>query len=173
MRVVDPDGQTLGDNEVGEIVLSGPNLMKGYFRDPDATAATIVDGWLHTGDLGYRDRDGYYFLSGRIKELIIRGGINIYPKEIEEIIHQHPKISQVAVVGIVDKVWGERVHACVILKSCETLTYEELKDFLTDKIADFKVPSTLSLHDTFPQTGPGKIQKGRLVETVIQMDSFI
>jgi long-chain acyl-CoA synthetase len=168
MRVVDDKGIPLEPNQVGEIVVSGPNVMKGYIDDPAATASAIRDGWLYTGDLGYQDIDGYFFISGRIKEIIIRGGINIYPKEIEEAIQFHPKVSQVAVVGIKDRIWGEKVHACIIPKQGMEITLDELTEFLKERIADFKIPQSISLHDSFPHTGPGKIQKGKLVEELIQ-----
>jgi long-chain acyl-CoA synthetase len=171
MGVVDAAGQALGDNQTGELVVSGDGVMKGYYNDPEATAQAIKKGWLYTGDLGYRDQDGYYFLVGRIKEIIIRGGVNIYPREIEEVLHTHARISQVAVLGIPDPVWGERVHACVIPVSGESLTQEELKAYLEDKIADYKIPTTLSLHNQFPQTGPGKIQKTLLKEAVLEREA--
>ncbi|MEW5913633.1 MAG: AMP-binding protein [Thermodesulfobacteriota bacterium] len=169
MKVVDFEDHTLDSNQVGEILISGPNVFKGYFKEPEATAKAVVNGWLHSGDLGYRDDDGYYFLTGRIKELIIRGGINIYPKEIEDIIATYSKIAQVAIIGIPDEIWGERVHACIISKENQRVTVEEINNYLKDKIASFKIPNTLSLHREFPMGGLGKIKKQKLKEVVMQV----
>jgi fatty-acyl-CoA synthase len=139
--------------------------MKGYYKMDDATAEAIdSEGWLHTGDLGTVDERGYYKVTGRIKDMIIRGGENIYPREIEEFLHKHPKISDVNVVGIPDKKYGEQVLAAVKLKSGETATAKELTDFCSGKIARHKIPKYWEFVEEFPMTASGKIQKFKIIE---------
>ncbi|XSC47568.1 AMP-binding enzyme [Bradyrhizobium sp. RDT10] len=139
--------------------------MLGYWGDAEQTAQAIdSDGWMHTGDLGTIDRDGYGRIVGRLKELIIRGGENISPAEIEEFLHRHPKIEMVQVVGVPDEKYGEELCACVKLKSGERLFEEELREFCRDQIAHFKVPRYIRLVETFPLTASGKVQKYLLAE---------
>ncbi|MBQ1312297.1 MAG: AMP-binding protein, partial [Blautia sp.] len=141
-KIVDPEtGEDCPDEVVGEFVARGYNIMKGYYKMPKATASAIdKDGWLHTGDLACRTPEGNYRITGRLKDMIIRGGENIYPKEIEEFIYTHPKVTDVQVIGVPDKAMGEEIMACVILKEGETMTVEEMKKFVLDHMAKHKVP---------------------------------
>ena len=141
-KIVDPEtGKDLPDNVDGEFVARGYNIMKGYYKMPEATAAAIDEnGWLHTGDLARRDENGNYKITGRIKDMIIRGGENIYPKEIEDFIYTHPKVSDVQVIGVPSQDYGEEIAACVILKPGETMTEQELKDFVSSHMAKHKTP---------------------------------
>ncbi len=169
-KIVDPEtGEDLPDNVDGEFVARGYNVMKGYYKMPEATAAAIdEDGWLHTGDLARRTPEGYYKITGRIKDMIIRGGENIYPKEIEEFIYTHPKVSDVQVIGVPDKQYGEEIMACVILKENETLTEEELKDYIKSHMAKHKTPRYISFVDSFPMNAAGKILKYKMRENAVE-----
>ena len=165
-RIVDPEtGRTLGDNEVGEFVTRGYHVMKGYYKMPAETVAAIdAEGWLHTGDLAMRTPDGNYRITGRLKDMIIRGGENIYPKEIEEFIYTHPKVEDVQVIGIPDKALGEEILAAVILKKGEKMTAEELQDFVRRNMAKHKVPRYVDFVEAFPQNAAGKILKYKMRE---------
>jgi long-chain acyl-CoA synthetase len=136
--------------------------MVAYLNNPDANLETLKDGWLHTGDMGYMDEEGYFYISGRKKEMINRGGENIYPREIEIVLEDHPKIAGVAVVGIPDKALGERVKAFIILKEGESLTGEEVRAYLLERIAKYKVPEFYAFVDDFPRNATGKIMKQEL-----------
>jgi long-chain acyl-CoA synthetase len=151
-----------GSEHVGELVIRGHNVMKGYYNDPVATAQTIVDGWLHTGDLGYEDEDGYLFVVDRKKDLVIRGGYNVYPREIEEVLYQHPQISEAAVIGRPDERLGEEVVAVVALKPGATVTPEELVAFCRNRLAAYKYPREVRLVDELPKGATGKILKKEL-----------
>ncbi len=164
MKIVDHDGNELPNGERGEIVIKGPNVMKGYYNNPEATEAAIRDGWLHTGDMGYVDDDGYFFISGRIKEMIIRGGENIYPKEIEEFIYQIDAVAEAAVVGVPDDFYGEEVKAYIVLKEGKSATEEEILNFCLEKMAKYKCPKSVAFIKEMPKTPTGKIQKKKLVE---------
>ena len=155
-KIVDPEtNEDLPDNVDGEFVAKGYNIMKGYYKMPEATAAAIDEnGWLHTGDLARRDENGYYKITGRIKDMIIRGGENIYPKEIEDFIYTHPKVSDVQVIGVPDKQYGEEIMACVVLKPGEAMTEEELKDYVASHMAKHKVPRYVDFVDSFPMNAP-------------------
>ncbi|MGI6212941.1 MAG: AMP-binding protein [Christensenellales bacterium] len=170
-KVIDPEtGKTLGPHQPGEFCARGYNLMKGYYKMPEATALAIdKDGWLHTGDLAIVDEEGYYKIVGRIKDMIIRGGENIYPKEIEEFLYTHPKIKDVQVVGLPSKKYGEEVLACIILKEGETLSAEEVKEFVRGSMARHKIPSYVWFMDAFPTTASGKIQKYKLRENAVNI----
>ena len=150
--------------EDGEICIKGPNLMQGYYKNPEATAAAIRDGWLHTGDLGRVDEDGYYYIAGRKKEMIIRGGENIYPKEIEEVLYQHPAVAEAAIVGLPDEKWGEEVAAFLVTK--EELGEEAIFAYCQEKLADYKCPKRVIFRKELDKTATGKIQKHRLRESV-------
>ena len=165
-RIVDPEtGRDLPDNEIGEFLTRGYHVMKGYYKMPDATRAAIdADGWLHTGDLALRTPEGNYRITGRLKDMIIRGGENIYPKEIEEFIYTHPKVEDVQVIGIPDKVLGEEILAAVILKPGEKMTAEELQDYIRRNMAKHKVPRYIDFVDAFPQNAAGKILKYKMRE---------
>lgn len=170
-KIVDPEtGETLPPDTPGEFCAKGYNIMKGYYKMPEATAAAIdQDGWLHTGDLCTVDKDGYYKVVGRIKDMIIRGGENIYPKEIEEFLYTHPKISDVQVIGVPSEQYGEEVMACIILKEGETMTQDEVKAFVKSNMARHKVPKYIRFVKGFPTNAAGKIQKFRLREEAIEI----
>ncbi len=143
--------------------------MKGYYNMPEATAAAIdAEGWLHTGDLAVRDANGYYKITGRIKDMIIRGGENIYPKEIEEFLYTHPAVKDVQVVGVPDKTYGEAVLAAVIRKEGSPATEEELKTFVREHMAKHKTPKYVVFVEEFPMTASGKIQKFKIREWAIE-----
>lgn len=165
-KIIDPKtGEDLPDNVDGEFVVRGYNIMKGYYKMPEATAAVIdQDGWLHTGDLARRDENGYYKITGRIKDMIIRGGENIYPKEIEDFIYTHPKVKDVQVIGVPDEQYGEEIMACVILKDGEELTEDELKDYVRSSMAKHKTPRYVEFVKEFPMNAAGKIMKYKLRE---------
>jgi len=169
-KIVDPQtGEDLPDNVDGEFVARGYNVMKGYYKMPEATAAAIdKDGWLHTGDLARRDENGYFKITGRIKHMIIRGGENIYPKEIEDFIYTHPKVKDVQVIGVPDKQYGEEIMACVILKEGESLTEDELRDYIRTHMAKHKTPKYIEFVDEFPMNAAGKILKYKMREWAIE-----
>ncbi len=162
--IVDPEtGEQLPLNRQGEIVTRSECVMKGYYEMPEATAAAIdKDGWLHTGDLGEVDENGYYKVTGRIKDMIIRGGENIYPREIEEFLYKHPKVNDVHVVGIPDKKYGEQVLAAIQLKAGSDATSEEFIEFCSGKIARHKIPKYWEFVSAYPMTASGKVQKYKL-----------
>jgi long-chain acyl-CoA synthetase len=157
MRVVDADGHSVPAGEVGEIAIRGHNVMKGYWGKPDATAEAIRGGWFLTGDLAKVDDDGYYFIVDRKKDMIIRGGYNVYPREIEEVLHEHPAVAEVAVVGIPHDELGEDVGAAVVLKPGETATAAELRAFARDRVAAYKYPRYIWLLPELPKGPTGKI----------------
>ena len=163
-KIVDPEtGKDLPDGADGEFVARGYNIMKGYYKMPHATSLAIdPQGWLHTGDLARRDPDGNYKITGRIKDMIIRGGENIYPKELEDFIYTHPAVSDVQVVGVPDEKYGEEICACVILKEGETLTEDELKEYVGASMARHKIPRYVRFVDSFPMNAAGKILKYKL-----------
>lgn len=169
-KIVDPKtGEDLPDNKDGEFVARGYNIMKGYYKMPEATSAVIdEEGWLHTGDLARRDSNGCYKITGRIRDMIIRGGENIYPKEIEEFIYTHPKVKDVQVIGVPDKQYGEEIMACVILKDGEVLSEDELKDYICSHIAKHKTPRYVMFVDEFPMNAAGKILKYKMREEAIE-----
>ena len=165
MKVIDDDGKTLGPNEVGEILARGPRVMSGYWKDEEKTAKTIdKDGWIHTSDIGYVDEDGYYFLSGRSSDMIIRAGENISPEEIENVIREHPKVEDVAVIGVPDETWGEEPRAVVIPKKGEKVTEEEIMEYCRKHLASFKRPRTVVFVDELPRNPMGKLIKRELRE---------
>jgi fatty-acyl-CoA synthase len=170
VKVVDVDtGKTLPIGESGEICFRGYHIMKGYYGDKEATNKAIDDkGWLHSGDLGAMDADGYLKITGRLKEMIIRGGENIYPREIEDLLFTHPKVAEVAVFGIPDDFYGEVVMAWIKLHEGETATEEEIKEFCKGKITHFKIPKYICFVDEFPMTVTGKLQKFRMREMAIE-----
>ena len=157
MRVVGADGAELPAGEVGEIAIRGHNVMKGYWGKPEATAEAIPDGWFRTGDLARVDSDGYYFIVDRKKELIIRGGYNVYPREIEEVLYEHPAVAEAAVVGIAHDELGEEVGAAVALKPGAAATPEELRAFVKERVAAYKYPRHVWLVDELPKGPTGKI----------------
>jgi fatty-acyl-CoA synthase len=170
VKIVAPwNDQILDAGERGELCTRGYLVMKGYDQEPEATARAVdPDGWLHTGDLAVMREDGYFHISGRLKEIIIRGGENIYPREVEEFLHQHPKIADAYVVGMPDARLGEAVLAWVKLKPGESMTEEEVRDYCRGQIAHFKIPQYLRFVDAFPMTVTGKVQKFRIRESEIE-----
>ncbi|HZA08959.1 long-chain fatty acid--CoA ligase [Mycobacterium sp.] len=157
MRLVDDDGNEVGPGTPGEIQVKGPNVMKGYWNLPDATQTAIKDGWFCTGDIGRVDEDGYYYVVDRKKELIIRGGYNVYPREVEEALHEHPAVAQVVVIGMPHDSLGEEVGAAVVLKNGASADPEELRNFVKQRVAAYKYPRRIWLVDSLP-TGPtGKL----------------
>ncbi|MBS5843849.1 MAG: AMP-binding protein [Clostridiales bacterium] len=169
VKVVDPETyEELPPNTPGEVVVRGYSVMKGYYKMPEATAQAIdKDGWLHSGDLAAVDPEGYFHITGRIKDMIIRGGENIYPKELEEFLYTNPKVKDVQVIGVPDKNYGEEVCACVILKQGETATEDELKEFIRENLSRHKMPRYIWFMDTFPMTASGKIQKYKMREMAV------
>jgi len=169
-RIVDPaTNEVLPDNVPGEFVARGYNIMKGYYKMPEATRAAIdEDGWLHTGDIALRTPEGNYKITGRIKDMIIRGGENIYPKEIEDFIYTHPKVSDVQVIGIPDKSYGEEIMAVVIMKDGESSSEEEIKEYVRSHMAKHKTPRHVAFVKEFPMNGAGKILKYKMREWAVQ-----
>ena len=169
-KIVDPEtNEELPDNEIGEFVARGYNIMKGYYKMPQSTAAAIdKDGWLHTGDLALKTPEGNYKITGRLKDMIIRGGENIYPKEIEEFIYTHPMVSDVQVIGVPDEQYGEEIMACVILKEKDSLTVDELKEYILSHMAKHKVPKYIDFVDKFPTNAAGKILKYKMREDAVE-----
>jgi acyl-CoA synthetase (AMP-forming)/AMP-acid ligase II len=165
MKVIDDDGKKLGIGEVGEILARGPRVMSGYWKDEEKTAKTIdKDGWVHTGDVGYVDEEGYYFLSGRSSDMIIRAGENISPEELENVIREHPKVEDVAVIGVPDETWGEEPRAVVIPKKGEKPTEEEIMEWCRERLASFKRPRTVVFVDDLPRNPMGKLIKREIRE---------
>lgn len=159
IRLVDLEGNEAPVGETGEILMRSPNCMKGYWNRPEDTAATIVDGWLHSGDIARVDEDGFYYIMDRKKDMIISGGENIYPAEIEDGLLAHPAVADVGVIGYPDEKWGEAVKAVVVLHPGESLTEEELVKWCQGKIARFKIPKAIVFTDALPRTPTGKILK--------------
>jgi fatty-acyl-CoA synthase len=168
VQIVDPaTGSPLPDNEQGELCARGHVVMIGYYNNPEATKAAIdIEGWLHTGDLAVRLPNGYYKITGRLKDMVIRGGENVYPREIEEFLFTHAAVEQAAVVGVPDPKYGEELCAWIKLKAGESTTADELRDFCRAKLAHFKVPKYVKFVETFPQTVTGKIQKFKIREAM-------
>jgi long-chain acyl-CoA synthetase len=168
MRLVDDDGKDVAPGDVGEIAIRGENLMRGYWQRPEDTAAAIPDGWFRTGDLARTDEDGYYFIVDRKKEMIIRGGYNVYPREIEEVLYEHPAVAEVACVGVPHPDLGEEVAAAVALKAGAQADVDELRDFVKARVAAYKYPRYMWLVDSLPKGPTGKILR-RAVEVPEQV----
>jgi long-chain acyl-CoA synthetase len=163
MRVVDGLGGDLPAGEIGEIAIRGHNVMKGYWQRPDATADVIRDGWFHTGDLGTKDRDGFFYIVDRKKDLIIRGGFNVYPREIEEVLYEHPAVLEAAVIGLPHPTHGEEVGAAVALCPGSVTSSDELRDYVKERVAAYKYPRHVWLVDALPKGPTGKILKREIV----------
>jgi long-chain acyl-CoA synthetase len=157
--VVADDDREVPPGEVGEIVIRGSNVMKGYWNRPDATAEVLRDGWLHTGDMARVDADGYFFIVDRKKDLIIRGGYNVYPREIEEVLYEHPAIAEAAVLGVPHDELGEEVGAAVVLEPGEHLEAGEVRDYVKGEVAAYKYPRRVWFCDELPKGATGKILK--------------
>lgn len=164
MKIVDEKGNEVPLHEKGELIIKGENVMLGYLNNPEATRETVKDGWLYTGDLGYEDEDGYFYLVGRKKELIIRGGINIYPKQIEEVIYAIPGVKEVAIVGIYDEKYGEEIIGYVSLEDKVELTESDIIDFCKVKMANYKCPVKITFMKSLPKSSIGKIAKSELLK---------
>jgi len=159
LRIVDADDVEVPRGEVGEIVVRGDHQMAGYWNKPAETSAALRGGWMHTGDAGYMNEDGYVFLVDRIKDMIITGGENVYSVEVENAVAKHPAVAQVAVIGLPDDQWGERVHAVVVLASGAEASEEEIRDFCREHIANYKLPRSVAFVEALPMSGAGKILK--------------
>lgn len=171
VKIVDAEtGREVPRGVQGELCSRGYNTMKGYYKMPEATAGAIdKDGWLHTGDLAVMDENGYCRITGRLKDMIIRGGENIYPREIEEYLYTHPKIKDVQVVGVPSEKYGEEVMAFVQLKPGQTITAQEVQDYCRNKIANYKIPRYVEVVESYPTTASGKIQKYKLREQIVEL----
>ena len=163
LKIVDPEGNTVPPYAIGEVIFQGPNMMKGYYKQPEETENTIRDGWLYTGDLAYVDEDGYHFIVDRKKDIIIRGGFNIYPREIEEQIYKHPGVLECSVIGRPDPVFGEKTVAYVAKKDTE-LTAEQLHAYCEEHLSEYKVPDHIIFIEQIPKSGTGKMLKTALKE---------
>jgi long-chain acyl-CoA synthetase len=162
VKVVGQDGKEVEVGQIGEIIARGPQIMKGYFKDPEATAKKIKDGWYHSGDLGRFDEDGYLYVLGRADDMVITGGLNVYPSEVETVLLNHPKIQEAAVVGIPDPRRGQVLRAIVVLKQGETATHREILSLCKERLASFKIPRQLEFKDSLPKSSTGKIAKRQL-----------
>jgi long-chain acyl-CoA synthetase len=164
-RVVDRDGNVLPANATGELMLRGPNVMRRYYKAPEQTAATLAaDGWLSTGDLGHRDDDGFYYVTGRIKELIIKGGENIAPREIDEVLLAHPAVLEAAAVGIPDPHYGQEIMACVVLREGMPCGEDDLREFCLPRLGRYKTPKQFRFVTDLPRGPSGKVQRLKLLE---------
>lgn len=162
VRIVDQDKNDVALGDIGEIIIKSRSMMQEYWKRPEHTAKTIIDGWLYTGDVGYYDSEGNIYLADRKKDMIISGGENIYPREVEEILYQHPAIQEVAVIGVPDSYWVERVHAVVVFNPGETADEKELKAFCKARIASYKSPKSFEFVSSLPKSPQGKILKREL-----------
>jgi long-chain acyl-CoA synthetase len=163
VRVVDPEGKDVPVGEPGEIIIRGHNVMKGYYKRPEATAEAIRHGWFHTGDIGRRDEEGYLYILDRIKEMILRGGFNVYPREIEEVLMTHPAVSLTAVIGVPHESYGQEVKAFVILKEGVSITEDELIGWCKENMAGYKYPRLVEFRTSLPTTATGKVLKRELL----------
>ena len=166
MRVVDDNDNDVPTGCLGEIVLRGENILKGYYKNPEATKNAFRNGWFHTGDVGYRDQDGFYYIVDRKSDMIIRGGENIYPREIDEVLYQHPSVAAAAVVGMPDELYGEEVAAFVVLREGSEVSEEQLIEFCKGRLADYKCPKTVRLVKDIPKGPTGKLLKRELVKMI-------
>ena len=168
-RIVDTNLAPVSDGEIGEITIRGPNVMRGYYRNEEAThLAFTSDGWLRSGDLGYRDSDGFFFVTGRIKELIIKGGENIAPREIDEALLRHPAVLDAAAVGIADPHYGQEIMACVVLRRGQALNEAELRDFCLVQLGRYKTPKVIRFVGELPRGPSGKVQRLKLLEPMLE-----
>jgi fatty-acyl-CoA synthase len=172
IRILDVDGSVLPEESVGEIAVRGPSVMQGYYRQPGETALVFTDDrFFLTGDLGMLDEEGFLHVLGRRKEMIIRGGFNVYPREVEDRLHAHPAVLDVAVVGLGDEILGEASCACIVPVEGAIVTGEEIKDFCREVLADYKVPDLVRFLDSFPMTGSGKVRRVELARMISAEES--
>jgi len=164
LKIFDNEDKEVPQGEEGEIVLMGPMVMKGYWKLPAATAEVIKNGWLHTGDIGYVDKDGYFFITDRKKDIIIKGGENISPRTIEEVLYGHPSVAEAAVIGIKDKVYGEDIRAFVTLKPGQKATPEEIQEFCATKLKQFFLPKEIVILSALPKNLVGKDSEKRIAQ---------
>ena len=162
VKIVNEDDEEMPVGERGELLYRGHNVMKGYYNKPEANAKTLKGGWLHSGDVAYKDEDGYYFIVDRTKDMIIRGGLNVYPREVEEVMIQHEAVSLVAVIGVPEDKMGEEIKAYVVLKEGQSVSEEELINFTKERIAAYKYPRLVEFTDALPMSATGKILKKEL-----------
>ncbi len=173
LAVFDEDDQPLPDGKPGEIVLRGPNIFKAYFKNREATEKAFASGWFHTGDIGYRDADGFYFIADRKSDMIIRGGENIYPREIDDLLYKHPAVEHAAVIGVPDELYGEEVAAFIVLKDGIKATEQAIIEFCKQHLADFKCPKTVHFVDEIPKGPTGKLLKRELAKTVVHLSQDV
>ena len=167
MKVVDGDGNEVPDGQLGEIVLRGENILKGYFKDPVATERAFQGGWFHTGDIGYRDPESYFYIVDRKSDMIIRGGENIYPREIDEVLYGHPAVAAAATIGIPDPLYGEEVTAFIVLKDGRKISPEDLINFCRERLADYKCPKSIQFVTDIPKGPTGKLLKRELARRFV------
>jgi long-chain acyl-CoA synthetase len=167
MRVVDEEDNEMPDGELGEIVMRGENILKGYYRNEEATAIAFRNGWFHTGDIGYRDRDGFFYIVDRKSDMIIRGGENIYPREIDEVLYQHPAVAAAATIGVPNELYGEEVAAFVVLREGREVSEAELLSFCREHLADYKTPKTIRFVTEIAKGPTGKLLKRELARQFV------
>ncbi|MGH9871700.1 MAG: class I adenylate-forming enzyme family protein [Pyrinomonadaceae bacterium] len=168
MQVVDDDDNEVPNGELGEVVLRGENILKGYYRNPEATATAFRNGWFHTGDVGYRDADGFFYIVDRKSDMIIRGGENIYPREIDEVLYQHPAVAAAATIGVPDQLYGEEVAAFIVLKGGVEASEKEISAFCRARLADYKCPKTVRFVSEIPKGPTGKLLKRELAKQFLE-----
>ena len=162
-RLEDADGRSIeAPDTPGEICIQGHNVMKGYYGKPDATAQALRNGWFHTGDIAYRDAEGYYFIVDRKSDMIIRGGFNVYPREIDEVLFAHPNVAEAAVVGVPHKSHGEEVKAVIVCKAGASVTDTEIQEFCKERLAAYKYPRIVQFRDALPKGPTGKVLRREL-----------
>ena len=164
VRIVDDEDNDVAPGEVGEIIVRSKSTMQEWWKKPDETEKTVKDGWVHTGDMGRYDEKGYIYIVDRKKDIIISGGENIFPREIEEILYQHPAVQETAVIGIPDPYWVEKVHAVITLKNGERATAQEIIDFCKERLGHFKAPKSVEFVESLPKSPAGRILKRELRE---------
>jgi long-chain acyl-CoA synthetase len=162
MKVFDEEDREVANGELGEIVLRGENILKGYYRNEEATATAFRNGWFHTGDIGYRDADGFFYIVDRKSDMIIRGGENIYPREIDEVLYQHPAVAAAAAIGVPDPLYGEEVAAFVVVKDGLKLSEEDVMSHCKKQLADYKCPKFVRFVAEIPKGPTGKLLKREL-----------
>ncbi|MBW1779059.1 MAG: long-chain fatty acid--CoA ligase, partial [Deltaproteobacteria bacterium] len=163
IEIIDPSSHILPPGAIGELIIRGPQVCQGYWKNTNSTSSTFHGGWLHTGDLAKKDANGFIYLMDRKKDMIIRGGENIYSVEVENILYNHPKVLEAAVVGVPDKIFGEQVKACIVLKRGEVSDGNEIREFCRYHLADYKIPKFIEFLDTLPRNHAGKIMKEKLL----------
>jgi acyl-CoA synthetase (AMP-forming)/AMP-acid ligase II len=164
LRIVDAEDRPVAPGEIGEVIARGPQLMRGYWNQPEATAQALRGGWMHTGDAATMDEEGYVYIQDRVKDMIVSGGENVYPREIEDVLFQHPAVADAAVIGIPDERWGETVKAVVVLREGASASEHELVDFCEGRLAGFKRPRSVDFIAALPRNPSGKVLKRELRE---------